>query len=1352
MSYIPKFAPKELSTILEAMREFPPDKVELAYRNREITLKEKLVRLQLYGQAQREAQISSTVAEAQAKEGTIQSLGAHGMGELKYYFQGVAKEYKAAWDSAVGQQQLSDVVKGTVVKPDPAKAVFHAMMGSLELLGAYDLPGDIVERWSLEMFPDSPGLARAMNWAVWMPTNLFGISAMLKAPFMAAGSTARAVVKAGDAASDFVTYLKDPVAYVVKAAKSQDALLASKVARAQAENTVRKGAGVAGAAIEAESKSKGSQVVTGAETVFRGHTQSPFTEARHGEFGTSFSLDKDIAKKFGNEIESFTLDPAAKVISFEDAAKEYAESIVGQYDKAMGVKSSPKTVTDLIENMKKAPGANLEAMSSFIKAGGKYDAIDLSNLAAPFRAEKEIRILNSKSLLTPTTKGNQPFTVAQPLAGTPGAIPAPAFASPQDLEKLTVTELIKHYEQRAVGMIRSSTYDEPIKKGFTRLYRGESKPVVLTEEFKKANQDATAVYGQSRWFTKELESAKFYGNETGKLTYVDVPTSSLESLKASNQAISKNFVRDANTEFFLSPELVQQRKSLFGGVSHAETKASATPFSIEEIAARAPDAPISATELESIGMVHEQVSKAFNAVLDDASKYIDDIAAGNRSDLVQAYKAHLAAMAITNPAFLSARGQTGRGLEYMKTMQDLVGESKIFDTLTRALGSEKLLEGSNEAIAYTMRKVFELGKMERAKLTELAASEAYKTPTLRLIYKSLLFARPGIHAANILGNIDSIMLHGVNKSVSAVMPWSETTWREAGAYWTGMWEAKSKWGELWRRATERQSSALSKAGIEGTATGTLVSKGPLGWLGFEDELMIGVLEQGLAKSRAITEGLAKWDELQNAVKAGAFTLPAGTNKKKWLADFVDSAMTDPMNYERLIKQTEKEADYIIFRSPLSHGGELVAKGIRESVFDYLAPVVKFPINSMKMARDWTPGLQMLSKDFMEAVAEGGARADAARARMTISWMISSQVYEGAKAGIIMGDGPLNPQSNAIWRAAGNTPRTIHGVPIQWAEPFGTWFAFIADLAHNGAEMDEENLSNAFQAVMTSGLQAIENNYFLRIAEGVTNSISDFKRVTDLNDILGGAGKLIAQPVKTLVTGGTVGRVVGETINPERPDMKIYGELKDLKNWFFASTPFGADTRPRLNYSGKVEMVPPMLGAQWIKDNLGAPDWFARGVTALFEPSMRTNIGEDDPVAQFLAKHELTLHDNWKYYGTGANPGSPLPSRIDENNPRVNLTGDQAFTWKHLALNKAKEYGADRTWVQAIQALDADPDFINAPLYEKQQEVNRLYGTFRADALEALKMSDPTLAAKEAQALITPEVNVQTSDPMMEAVQ
>lgn len=1189
---------------MEAMREFPPDKVELAYRNREITLKEKLVRLQLYGQAQREAQISSTVAEAQAKEGEIKSLGAHGMGELKYYFQGVAKEYKAAWDSAVGQQQLSDVVKGTVVKPDPAKAVFHAMMGSLKLLGAYDLPGDIVERWSLEMFPDSPGFARAMNWAVWMPTNLFGISAMLKAPFMVAQGAAKAGVKVGHAVGDFVDYLKDPVGWAVKSAKSQDALLATKLAKSEAENVTRKSAGVAGAAVEAEKK--------GGTEVFK------------------------------------TAEP-------------------------------------------------------------------------------------------PVTSG-------------PGVIPAPAFASPQDLEKLTVTELIKHYEQRAVGMIRSSTYDEPIKKGFTRLYRGESKPVVLTEEFKKANQDATAVYGQSRWFTKELESAKFYGNETGKLTYVDVPTSSLESLKASNQAISKNFVRDANTEFFLSPELVQQRKSLFGGVSHAETKASATPFSIEEIAARAPDAPISATELESIGMVHEQVSKAFNAVLDDASKYIDDIAAGNRSDLVQAYKAHLAAMAITNPAFLSARGQTGRGLEYMKTMQDLVGESKIFDTLTRALGSEKLLEGSNEAIAYTMRKVFELGKMERAKLTELAASEAYKTPTLRLIYKSLLFARPGIHAANILGNIDSIMLHGVNKSVSAVMPWSETTWREAGAYWTGMWEAKSKWGELWRRATERQSSALSKAGIEGTATGTLVSEGPLGWLGFEDELMTGVLEQGLAKSRAITEGLAKWDELQNAVKAGAFTLPAGTNKKKWLADFVDSAMTDPMNYERLIKQTEKEADYIIFRSPLSHGGELVAKGIRESVFDYLAPVVKFPINSMKMARDWTPGLQMLSKDFMEAVAEGGARADAARARMTISWMISSQVYEGAKAGIIMGDGPLNPQSNAIWRAAGNTPRTIHGVPIQWAEPFGTWFAFIADLAHNGAEMDEENLSNAFQAVMTSGLQAIENNYFLRIAEGVTNSISDFKRVTDLNDILGGAGKLIAQPVKTLVTGGTVGRVVGETINPERPDMKIYGELKDLKNWFFASTPFGADTRPRLNYSGKVEMVPPMLGAQWIKDNLGAPDWFARGVTALFEPSMRTNIGEDDPVAQFLAKHELTLHDNWKYYGTGANPGSPLPSRIDENNPRVNLTGDQAFTWKHLALNKAKEYGTDRTWVQAIQALDADPDFINAPLYEKQQEVNRLYGTFRADALEALKMSDPTLAAKEAQALITPEVNVQTSDPMMEAVQ
>jgi hypothetical protein len=551
--------------------------------------------------------------------------------------------------------------------------------------------------------------------------------------------------------------------------------------------------------------------------------------------------------------------------------------------------------------------------------------------------------------------------------------------------------------------------------------------------------------------------------------------------------------------------------------------------------------------------------------------------------------------------------------------------------------------------------------------------------------------------------------------------------REANAYWSGMFDSRKKFFEMYQKASERSAEGLSKAGIEASATGKMVQYGPLGWLGFEDEFMQGVVGEGLAKARAVTDGLTKWDELQAAAKAGVFQMPA-TNKKKWLDDYVDAAMADPHNHERLVNMTEKKADYIIFHSPLSRSGETAAKLVRESMLDYIAPVVKFPINAMKMARDWTPGLQALSKDFIGAVAEGGARADAARSRMALSWMISSQVYEAAKAGIITGDGPTNPEARDAWIKAGNTPRAIHGIPIAWAEPIATWFSFIADLAHNASEMKEEDLSTMFQAGLTSAYQAASNNYFLRIAEGVTNAVTDVKQVKDLNDIFGAVGKTVLQPVKTIVSGGTPGRVVGEMVNPEMADMKIYDdELASMKNWFFANTPWGKDTRPRLNNSGKIQIIPPMIGAQWLEENMGAPQWLARGITGLFLPTMRPNTFQDDPVGKIMDKHGLTIHDNWKYYGGTGDLESPLPPTSAK--PRVSLTGDQAYNWKHLSMNEAREYGTNRSWVEAVEAMDADPRFQDKIPNEKDKEFRKLYATFRRGGLEILRKLDPDVMQK-----------------------
>ena len=1153
MPFVPKYTTAELQQIMDTMKVYPPEKVQEDFLYGRIPLRDKLMVLSHYGAAQREIAIRGDMATEGAKTVEI-NKSAKGLGpvigplwgEAKYYAQGVFREYKAAWDAATAE---GDSKK--------SEAVFHGIMGSLKILDGFNVPGDVVERWSLEAFPDAPGFARAANWAVWIPANFGGLTALLKAPFKAAQGAAKAAVKTGAAIADYASFLKNPVKYAVEQAGAYEAVTATKLAKAQAENVTRKGAGAAGAAIDAEAK---------------GGTQ------------------------------------AFKVAGGATEQKAMAEAEAKWFKAG----ADPRARTQLPLDTDFIDAAFMMTPDQAIKAGyvtkrsdGLWDwTWEGRKNAASFRAKD----VGSGS-------------VGQGMA----ALPPPAI-SPQDLEAMTVRELINHYAERSEKMIRSST--EPFK---------------------------------------------------------------------------------------------------YKGVSHAETQAAAAakPTDIWEILQRGPDAPVSATEMARIQPVHDEILKNFNKTLEEMSTQLGEIGAGTRPDLVAAYKAHMAAVEITNPAFLSGRGQLGRGMEYLKTMQPLINDSLTFDVLHRSLGAEKLLEGSNKAIAYTANKLYLLGKEERGKLLEAAGSQKYETPFMRLLYKSILFARPGIHVANMVGNTSSIMLAGANKTMSSLMPWSEVTWREASAYWSGMADSRTKFFELWKKAGEKYS--ITKAGVETGQQSKLIKYGPLGWLGFEDEVMEEVVSNGLAKARAVTEGLSKWDEIQAAVKAGVFELPQGQTRKKFLGEFIDSSMVNPENYGRLVEATKTEADYIIFHSPLSRGGEGFARAIRESPVDYLAPVIKFPINGIKMARDWTPGLQMFSRQFIKDVAEGGAKADARRSQMALSWMVSSQVYEAALRGEVTGAGPHDAKANAVWRV-NHTPYAIHGVPIKWAEPFGTWFGFIADLAHARQEMPADNLQNAFEAIVMAGTLAVENNYWLRIMEGVTNSITDVKNVKDLNDIIGGVGKIAGQPVKTLLTGGGVGRAFGEAVNPEQPDMKLYGELKDLKNWFFAGTVWGTDTRPQLNYSGKIKLMPPVLGAKWLEDNIGLPASAARGATALMLPPMRQNSGENDPVGQFLDKHGLTLHDNWKYYGGTANIEDEL-SPIS-GKPRVSLSGDQAYNWKKIALNDVRQYGTNRTWNEAIAALDSDSDFLAKPTNEKQQEINRLYARYRKDSLDALRQGDPDIQRKE----------------------
>lgn len=107
-----------------------------------------------------------------------------------------------------------------------------------------------------------------------------------------------------------------------------------------------------------------------------------------------------------------------------------------------------------------------------------------------------------------------------------------------------------------------------IPKGYTRLYRGETSspsdsplPDWLRDSPEMKNRP------KGSFFSATIEEAKYYdkkfGDGTGRITYVDIPTSDLEKYRASNNEGGQFSAPGlSEIEFFLPEELSNTRKSI----------------------------------------------------------------------------------------------------------------------------------------------------------------------------------------------------------------------------------------------------------------------------------------------------------------------------------------------------------------------------------------------------------------------------------------------------------------------------------------------------------------------------------------------------------------------------------------------------------------------------------------------------------------------------------------------------------------------------------------------------------------------------------------------------------------------
>lgn len=737
-------------------------------------------------------------------------------------------------------------------------------------------------------------------------------------------------------------------------------------------------------------------------------------------------------------------------------------------------------------------------------------------------------------------------------------------------------------------------------------------------------------------------------------------------------------------------------KMVRSGVSHAQTEKTANlrPESISSILSRGPDAPISASDVERIGRVHDDVSKAFETVFEEAFSRADDIGKGAAPELKKALQTHLLAMDITNPAFLGARAQSGLTLEYWKTQQALVGKSITWDNVLKSLAADVIHEGDDKTVAKAVESLGLMHKESRQAFLAKAAEDKHGPRTLNTLYKNLLFLSPSTHVVNTSGTVASVTGKVATDYLSAFTPGGPAL-REVNAEVGGVLNSLMHLPGIMEKAVKKSGQNLDKYGLGGVDN-TLARFGTGRMMAIEDEIPGMVLEAGLVQGEAMKRVMKLFP---NATKAVQKTL-------------VNDMIKDPDQLVDIVKMVAPDVQDVLYHAPLSKWGEHLAKGIREGPLDWYMPIIKFPVNSLKAARDWTPGLQMFSYRWADEVAAGGAKAAQANTRMALSWMQAQLMWNGTKAGLITGGGPTNPALREEW-LKNHTPYSINGYPLRWFEPFSTTLFAAADMAEISNELNPDDVKDFAGALTTTLGRAIENNWWLRTMDSVTGVMSGTKRLAfsvmgkpeseaaaeaepspaqaKYDQVVLEANKLISSPGVTFLTGGTVGAKIRENLDPE---------IKDIRTWadyYKSKVPgYSDNVRPRLNWSGKPELIPSTIGSRWLN---------------LVLPAVRPKQGDEDPVANFMTKHEIVHDDEWK------------------SNNGTYLSGDESHDWKSIALTQAKDFNGN-TWQQAIDALEADPEFQAKPRAKKQEQFNRTYRRFREIGWKGIKNLSPEIAARE----------------------
>lgn len=269
---------------------------------------------------------------------------------------------------------------------------------------------------------------------------------------------------------------------------------------------------------------------------------------------------------------------------------------------------------------------------------------------------------------------------------------------------------------------------------------------------------------------------------------------------------------------------------------------------------------------------------------------------------------------------------------------------------------------------------------------------------------------------------------------------------------------------------------------------------PTSWIGAADDFAKYLNYRAYVRSLAFRDGIRQGldgPDLSTFVSQTLDNVPDSIHQEA-LSNALRSTFQEPLT--GVAAKMQDLADSI--NIPIWHSDFIVPLG------RIVMPFIKVPTNIARWSYRNTALSRLFPTNAVNSeLAQGGATADLARARVWLGTSVALGMADLALNNVVTGRGPHQPEMQRAWRAAGNEPYSIQipgqrPVSYNMVEPFGLLTGAIADTFNIMKFARDDGRGNMAAALAFGVGQAMLSKTYLQGAANFFEATNDPERSGD----------------------------------------------------------------------------------------------------------------------------------------------------------------------------------------------------------------------------------------------------------------